>query len=162
MPFKPQVLRLYGMFERLIVMVLLTLLMMVVVWATVMLGIEIVGVLGARMWGVEVAASLAASEFFNRLHLLHDVFGAFLLILIGLELMKTVVMYLDQNEIHVEVVLTVAMIAVARHAIDVNLAEIDPMMLFGMGALMVALALGHYFYKKSTALVVAATKDKPA
>ncbi len=39
--------------------------------------------------------------------LLREVFTGFLMILIGLELMKTIVMYLDKHVVHVEVVLSV-------------------------------------------------------
>jgi hypothetical protein len=83
------------------------------------------------------------------LQLLHEVFGSFLLILIGLELMKTVVMYLDRHELHVEVVFTVAMIAIARHAIDLNLAQTPPLLLVGMAALIEGLSLGYYIFQKS-------------
>ncbi|MBU2518821.1 MAG: phosphate-starvation-inducible PsiE family protein, partial [Proteobacteria bacterium] len=46
-----------------------------------------------------------------------DLFGFFFMILIGLELVETIKMYLDESKIHVEVVFLVAMIAVARKVI---------------------------------------------
>jgi hypothetical protein len=81
----------------------------------------------------------SALEFLKKFAMLRQVFGAFLLILIGVELMRTVVTYLEKHELHVEVVFTVAMIAIARHAIDVDIEHIDPLALLGMGALIVAL-----------------------
>jgi uncharacterized membrane protein (DUF373 family) len=42
---------------------------------------------------------------FARMDLLREVFGGFLLLLIGLELAKTVVMYLDEQVLHWEVVI---------------------------------------------------------
>ena len=43
-----------------------------------------------------------------------DVFGLFLLVLIGIELFETMEIYIKENVVHIEVVLTVALIAVAR------------------------------------------------
>ena len=63
--------------------------------------------------------------------------------------MKTVVAYLDEHELHVEVVFTVAMIAIARHAIDLDLAVTPPLTLVGMGVLIVALACGYYIFRKA-------------
>jgi uncharacterized membrane protein (DUF373 family) len=81
--------------------------------------------------------------------LLHDVFTGFLMILIGLELIKTIVMYLDDHVVHVEVVLSVAMIAIARHVIEIDLAHAPPMSLIGTGCVILALAVGYYYFKKA-------------
>lgn len=43
-----------------------------------------------------------------------DVYGFFMLILIGVELLETIRAYLNEHEVHVEIVLEVALIAVAR------------------------------------------------
>lgn len=152
-PVKRRAMRAYVWFERCIVLSLLVLLMVVVTWGTAALAREIVVRVAGRIMGMPPAPEAPAREFFERLGVLHDVFGAFLLILIGLELMKTVVMYLDQHELHVEVVFTVAMIAIARHAIDLNLAETPPLALVGMGVLILALSLGHYFFRKTVDVV---------
>jgi uncharacterized membrane protein (DUF373 family) len=145
-------LKLYGGFERVIVFILLLLLMTMVAWGTGILASELVGRLVARLAGGVEQPVAELQEFFDRFRLLHEVFGSFLLILIGLELMKTVVMYLDQHELHVEVVFTVAMIAIARHAIDLNLAITPPLTLVGMAALIVGLSVGYYFFRKSSGL----------
>ncbi|MGH7741108.1 MAG: phosphate-starvation-inducible PsiE family protein, partial [Candidatus Eiseniibacteriota bacterium] len=122
-------LKLYAGFERVVVFALLIMLMVIVAWGTTILAWELIGRLSSRLMGGPPQAPAEMAEFFERFRLLHEVFGAFLLILIGLELMKTVVMYLDQHELHVEVVFTVAMIAIARHAIDLNLSTTSPMLL---------------------------------
>ena len=46
-----------------------------------------------------------------------EIFGYFLLILIGIELLETIKAYLIKNEIHVEIIILVAIIAVARKII---------------------------------------------
>jgi uncharacterized membrane protein (DUF373 family) len=145
-------LKLYGIFESVVVFALLVMLMAMVGWGTVILGSELVGRLVARLAGGPPMPVADLAEFFERFRLLHEVFGAFLLILIGLELMKTVVMYLARHELHVDVVFTVAMIAIARHAIDLNLSQTPPLLLIGMAALIVGLSLGYYFFRKSTGM----------
>ena len=95
-------------YERVIVIALLGMLMVVILIATVSLFALIITTLTDRIRDLD----LAHAQF--TLPLLHDAFTGLLMILIGLELIKTVVMYLDRQVVHVEVVLTVAMIAVAN------------------------------------------------
>jgi uncharacterized membrane protein (DUF373 family) len=142
----------YEYFERTIVIALLAMLMSVVLWATVALAIAIGSSLIARITtGVTVDRSPLA-DVVSRMHILHDVFGAFLLILIGLELMKTVVMYLSDHEMHVEVVFTVAMIAIARHAIDLDLKEMAGVEMLGMAALVITLSVAYYLFRRTAQL----------
>jgi len=130
----------YHLFERAIVLALLCLLMLVVLYATF-------GFLVIIVW--TMYERVQSPEFHIALPLLHEVFAGFLMILIGLELMKTIVMYLDEHVIHVEVVLSVAMIAIARHAIDVDYKTASPLAMIGTGAIIIALAAGYYFFKKA-------------
>lgn len=83
--------------------------------------------------------------------MLHEVFAGFLTLLTGLELMKTIAMYLEEHVIHVEVVLTVAMIAIAiaGHAMDVDYKTAPPLSLIGIAAIITALAVGFYYFKKA-------------
>ena len=46
--------------------------------------------------------------------------------LIGLELMSTIAMYIDKHVIHVEVTLSVAMIAIASHDVDTDFTKVHP------------------------------------
>lgn len=135
-----KILKVYHFFERAIVLVLLGLLMLVVLFATIGLIVMVVSAM------IEKAHD---TEFHFTMPLLHEVFSGFLMILIGLELMKTIVMYLDEQVIHVEVVLSVAMIAIARHAIDVDYANVPALSMIGIGAIIIALAGGYYFFKKA-------------
>ena len=137
---KEKVIRGYQYFEQFIVLVLLALLMLVILYATIGFLVMIF---------VQMVERLRGPEFHVTLPLLHEVFAGFLMILIGLELMKTIVMYLDEHVIHVEVVLSVAMIAIARHAIDVDFNTIPPMAMVGIGAMIIALAVGYYYFRKA-------------
>jgi uncharacterized membrane protein (DUF373 family) len=73
-----------------------------------------------------------------------EIFGMFLLVLIGLELLESIRAYLDHKFIHVEVVMTVALIAIARKVIILDLAETTSATLFGIAAIVVALALAYF------------------
>jgi len=77
-----------------------------------------------------------------------DIFGFFLLILIGVELLETIKAYLDTKVVHVEIVLEVAVIAIARKVITLDLKEYTDLTLIGVAALIVALATAFYLIKK--------------
>ena len=76
-----------------------------------------------------------------------DVFGMFLLVLIGIELLGTVKMYITKKEVHVEVVFTVAMIAIARKVIILDITEVPSITLIGIGSIIMALSAGYYLLK---------------
>jgi uncharacterized membrane protein (DUF373 family) len=58
-------------------------------------------------------------------------------------------MYLDDQVMHVEVVMSVAMIAIARHVIDMDLKSVEPLSLVGTASVIIALAVGYYYFKKA-------------
>lgn len=78
-----------------------------------------------------------------------DIFGYFLLILIGIELLETFSIYLHERAINVQVVLLVAMIALARKVIILDSKETHSLTLIGIGFVILALSAGYYMVKKS-------------
>ncbi len=78
---------------------------------------------------------------------LYAIFGDLLLILIGLELMHTVKVYLKDHTVHVEVILAVALVALARKVIAVNLK--DQVTTIGLALLIIALAGSHWLIRRS-------------
>ena len=78
-----------------------------------------------------------------------DIFGYFLLILIGIELLETFSIYLHERAINVQVVLLVAMIALARKVIILDAEDIQSLTLFAIGFVILALAAGYYMVKRS-------------
>jgi uncharacterized membrane protein (DUF373 family) len=78
-----------------------------------------------------------------------DLFGFFMLVLIGLELLETIKAYLNENEIHVEIVLEVALIAVARKVVIIDVKDYEPASLFAIAAIVIALAVAYYLEKVS-------------
>lgn len=89
-----------------------------------------------------------------------QVFGFFLMVLIGLELLETIKAYLVGDKIHVEIVFLVAMVAVARKVIIIDYEKFSPMVLLGIAALILALAIGFFLVKYTFEKFPA--KNKPA
>jgi len=118
--------------ERVIVLSLLIMMVAVVFLATVDLG-----------WLI-IKDVITPPLILLDINELLDVFGMFLLVLIGVELLETVKMYLTKKMVHVEVVFTVAMIAIARKVIILDIKEVSSLTLIGIGAIIVALSAGYY------------------
>jgi uncharacterized membrane protein (DUF373 family) len=78
-----------------------------------------------------------------------DIFGYILLVLIGLELRETLRIYLIESALNVQVVLIVAMIAIARKIIILDYHNIDSLTLIGIGFTILSLSIGYYLVKKS-------------
>ena len=78
-----------------------------------------------------------------------DIFGLFLLVLIGIELLDTTRAYLEEHVVHVQVVIEVALIALARKVIILDLKEYSPVTLIGVAALIIALAAAYYIERRT-------------
>ncbi len=86
--------------------------------------------------------------FFLDVTELIDTFGLFLMVLIGLELMATMRMYLSDHTIHVEMMLLVALTAVTRKVVILDTVETEPLLVFGVGFLILALPGGYFLIRK--------------
>jgi uncharacterized membrane protein (DUF373 family) len=79
-----------------------------------------------------------------------DIFGLFMLVLIGIELLETIMKtYLMEGKPHFEVVLSVAIIAIARKVIILDVKEVESLSLFGIAAIVIALTAGYFLMKRS-------------
>ncbi len=92
---------------------------------------------------------------------LMDTFGVFLLILIGIELLETIKIYLRHNIVHVEVVILVAIIALARKIVILRIEELDGSVIAAIGILIVALGAAYYFIKKIGLLTLDCDEEIP-
>jgi uncharacterized membrane protein (DUF373 family) len=77
------------------------------------------------------------------------IFGFFLMILIGIELLESLKAYISEDKIHVEVIFTIALIAVARKVITLDITKLPELILLGIGAIIVALSVGYLLIKKA-------------
>jgi uncharacterized membrane protein (DUF373 family) len=123
-------------FERLITYALLVLIGAVVVLAT------------AELAWLLAKDVLTPPLFLLEIEELQELFGQFLLVLIGIELMYTLRLYIEDRSIHLEAVLAVALIAVARKIIVVEPKDLPPGALFAVAAMVVGLAIGHYLVQR--------------
>jgi uncharacterized membrane protein (DUF373 family) len=123
--------------QRFTVMVLAGMLVIVVVLSTAHLG----RLIGEEIW--------KPPRFLIPVQGLIEIFGYFLLVLIGVELLETLRAYLKKDVIHVRVVLEVALIAMARKAIIAEPAAVPGLTLFGVAALILALGIAFYFERQT-------------
>lgn len=132
----PRVQAALGVFERIIIVVLLVTLAIVVALATV----DLVWIVAKNVMTPPILL-LEVDELLN-------VFGFVLLVIIGIELLETIKAYLIEHVVHVEIVLEVALIAIARKVIVLDTEKYTPSMLIAFAALILALALGFYLERK--------------
>jgi uncharacterized membrane protein (DUF373 family) len=79
-----------------------------------------------------------------------ELFGLFMLVVIGLELLETIMKtYITRDMPHYEVVLAVAIIAISRKIIVLDIKEVDGLTILGIAAIVLALTAGFYMMKKS-------------
>ena len=128
-------------FEIVIVAALQVLLLMLIVMATIAL-------YGLFLQGVRNNIGEIGSA--EDLHgVLQRGIGGVLIVLLGLELMETLKTYFSKHHIRVEVILVVTIIAVGRHIIKLDFEHVSASLLYGLSALMIALAAGYFLVRWS-------------
>jgi uncharacterized membrane protein (DUF373 family) len=76
-------------------------------------------------------------------------FAGALLVVLGLELMETLRLYASEHRVRLETILIVAIVAMGRHVIQLNLEHQDGVWLLGVGALFLALTGGYFLVKRA-------------
>jgi uncharacterized membrane protein (DUF373 family) len=135
--------------EKIIVYALIVMMAIILILATIELGYYI------------ITSILGSKYLLINLDNLMDMFGVFLLVLIGIELLDTIKVYLRENVVHVEVVVLVAIIALARKVVVLKVEELDGMAIIGIALLVVALAVTYYLIKKAGLMVCDMGDDEP-
>jgi uncharacterized membrane protein (DUF373 family) len=123
--------------QKLVVLALAVLLIIVVVLSTIHLGFLV----AEEIW--------KPPKFLIPVQGLLEIFGFFLLVLIGVELLETLKAYAKKDVIHVRVVLEVALIAMARKVIVEEPNSVPSLTLFGIAALILALGIAFYFERQA-------------
>ncbi len=129
--------------KRVVAGVLLALMFLVVLIGTAELVIVMVREIVAS------ASGLDANSFLLSEASLFAIFGLFLNVLIAVELIETVEVYFREHTLHAETVLLVAIIAVARKAILLDLTYYEPFMVFALSGMIIALGVSYYLVKKT-------------
>lgn len=125
-------------FERYIVMGLIGMMVVVVFLATV----EMAVILVEQMLSPPRFILLGINELLT-------VFGFFLMVLIGLELIEVMKAYVVEETVHVEVIFLVAIIAITRKVIILDVKSLPAFTLIGIAAIILALSVGYYVLKKA-------------
>jgi len=122
--------------ERTLLVILTGMMAIVLVLATAELGyVLIVDMLRPPLFMLEIDQLL-------------EIFGLFLLVLIGIELLDTMKAYMVEKVVHVEIVFAVALIAVARKVIVLDVAKYPSLTLMAIGVIILALSIGYYLIKR--------------
>ncbi len=125
------------LFERIVIHVLLVMMGVVVLLATIEFG-----------W-ILVKDVLTPPILLLEIDELLELFGQFLLVLIGIELLHSLKTYIVHRAIHLEAVLMVALIAVARKIIVLDPKALPEGALLGIAVMVLALALGYHLVQRS-------------
>ncbi len=116
--------------EHVITLVLIALLCVIVVLATAEVAVRI---------GHDI---LAPPLFFPGIDKLLDLFGSILLVVVGLELVETMRHFAAEGVVRVEIVLVVAVVALARRIVILEPGG-SPWVPFAIAALLVAVSLAY-------------------
>jgi uncharacterized membrane protein (DUF373 family) len=120
--------RVFKAFELMVILFLMGMLMIVIALSALELG-----------W-LLLADLSSVRELLLDVEEMFDLFGFFLLVLIGLELFTSLKTYIREGVIQVEVVLEVALIAIAQKIIILDTSRATALALLGQAALVLALA----------------------
>ena len=124
--------RIVEKFEHVVVFVWMGLLVVVITVAT----LELVWLLFKDI--------TTPAELLLNVEQMFELFGFFLMVLIAMELLATLRSYLYERVVHVEVVLEVALIAVAQKVIILDTARAGGLTLIGLAGLLLALAAASW------------------
>jgi len=124
-------------FERIVIATLILMLAVVILLSVVELG-----------W-VLISDIMTPPVFILEIKELLELFGLFLLVLIGIELLETMKKYYAEGRIELDVIITVSLIAIGRKIITLDPKAYDPLTLVGMAAIILALFIGYWVIKRS-------------
>ena len=124
-------------FEKYVAIALMFMMAVVIFFGTLEVGyLIVIDLLSPPLFMLEV------NEFL-------EIFGQFLLVLIGVELLETINSYHEDRTIRVEIVVIVAIIAIARKVITLDYKTLSSYTFFDVGAAVLFLAITFYLLKKA-------------
>lgn len=78
------------------------------------------------------------------------IFGAFLAVLIAIEIYENIIIYLRQDVIHVQLVVATALMAIARKVIVFDFKELKPEFIYGTSTVILALGITYWLISKKS------------
>jgi len=86
-------------------------------------------------------------------------FGAFMAVLIAIEIFINITIYLREDIIHVKIVIATALMAVARKVIILDMEQTEPLELIGLAALVITASVAYWLVHKTPAFSVRVGQD---
>ena len=123
-------------FEKTVIVSLIVMMVLVVLISTIELAVLI------------IKDIIEPPRFWLGIDQLFEIFGFFLVLLIGVELIETIKAYLSENVVHSEIVLEVALIAISRKVITLDVKAFEPLTLLGIATLVISIALAYFLIKR--------------
>lgn len=136
--------RLHALFGIVIVRVLQALLALVIIVALIELGVLIYGAIARNFFGAPVVVGHVISTVPDLQRAVQGAFAGVLLVILGLELLETLRTYFAEHRVRLQVIIVVALIAMGRHIIQLDLEQASGTVLTGIGVLVLALAISYY------------------
>jgi uncharacterized membrane protein (DUF373 family) len=127
--------------------------LIVVVAAEILMAaaILIAGLILYALFAYGVLTSLIKVSSLDQLQAdLQHVFAGVLLLVLGLELMKSLESFFVGFRVQVEIIVVVAVIAVARHVLLIDFEHAQPMTILAVAALILALAISYILVRQRT------------
>jgi uncharacterized membrane protein (DUF373 family) len=134
--FGNDVLKILGKFEMVVIGLLITMMVFIILVSTIRLG-----------WTMSQELIKSHTLLLDSQQLF-KLFGFILMIILGLEILDSIKAYITEDQIHVEVVFTIALISIAKTIITTDLKTLPPLTLVGLASVIISLALGYFFIKK--------------
>ena len=75
-------------------------------------------------------------------------FGAFMAVLIAIEIFINITVYLRDDVIHVKIVMATALMAIARKVIILDVEKMQPAYVFAIAAVLLAMSIGYWLIHK--------------
>jgi uncharacterized membrane protein (DUF373 family) len=135
-------------FQRIIVMVLVALMAVVLLLSAIELAwIIIMDIITPPVLLLEIDELL-------------EIFGLFMLVLIGIKLLDTIAKtYMGESTDHAQIVMAVAIIAIARKVIILDVKDLSGLALVGIAAIILALSIGYYLIRRKDGAVKDSAHD---
>jgi uncharacterized membrane protein (DUF373 family) len=132
-----------------------------IIWALIVMMAVIIFISTIELGYLLGKDIISPPAFFLEIDELLELFGFFLLILIGIELLETIKAYLKDKVVHSEIVLEVALIAIARKVIILDLKEHDSVLVIGVAALILTIAVAYYILRRKLRVDLESRSPKP-
>ncbi len=88
--------------------------------------------------------AMAAPIFILTISEMLGMFGAFMAVLIAIEIFVNITIYLREDVIHVKIVMATALMAIARKIIILDVDKIEPTYLWGLASIVFAMSIGYW------------------